>query len=203
MMAPQKQVVLVTGFGPFGTYEVNSSWVAVKEMSSTGLEIKDVNLVVKEIPVEYDIIDKKVPQLWKKYNPVLVVHVGVSGVANTITLEQYAHNDGYNRNDNRGKCPKHFCCKEEGSQTLKSTINMKEIVECQHLQECNVQAVTSNDPGRYLCDYIYYTSLSMKKNHVAFIHVPPLNKPFNGKQLADGLRVVIQAMLEQVSTKAA
>nr|XP_009861690.2 pyroglutamyl-peptidase 1-like [Ciona intestinalis] len=71
MMAPQKQVVLVTGFGPFGTYEVNSSWVAVKEMSSTGLEIKDVNLVVKEIPVEYDIIDKKVPQLWKKYNPVV------------------------------------------------------------------------------------------------------------------------------------
>uniref|UniRef100_H2ZE90 Pyroglutamyl-peptidase I n=1 Tax=Ciona savignyi TaxID=51511 RepID=H2ZE90_CIOSA len=201
MMTPQKDVVLVTGFEPFGSYEVNSSWSAVKEMSITGLHNENINLIIKEIPVEYDVIDKKIPQLWKKHNPLLVVHVGVSGMARTITLEQYAHNDGYRRNDNQGKCPKHHCCKESGTNVLKSTIDMKEIVQSEHLDTCPMNVVVSNDPGRYLCDYIYYTSLFMKKGHVAFVHVPPLDNPYNAKELADGLRAVILAMLDQISLK--
>ena len=39
---------------------------------------------------------ERVPQLWRDSpSPLLVVHVGVSGMANAITLERCGHNAGY------------------------------------------------------------------------------------------------------------
>lgn len=62
-----KPVVLITGFGPFRDIEVNSSWIAVKELAKIG--IAGVNLIIKEIPVEYDTVAKQIPKLWEKYKP--------------------------------------------------------------------------------------------------------------------------------------
>ena len=53
---------------------------------------------------------------------------------------------------------------------------------------------------RYLCDFIYYTSLNIKDNCVAFIHVPPLDKPYSAEQLGLGLQMAVKAMLQQVKT---
>lgn len=51
-------------------------------------------------------------------------------------------------------------------------------------------------PGRYLCDYTYYTSLHLGKGRAAFVHVPPLAKPYSGKDLGRALQAVIQEMLK-------
>ncbi len=49
---------------------------------------------------------------------------------------------------------------------------------------------------RYLCDYTYYTSLFLSEGRSAFVHVPPLGKPYSAEQLARALRAVILEMLE-------
>ena len=59
----------VPGFGPFGEHKVNASWSAVQELQRLGLEDDDVELVISEIAVEYEMAAKIVPQLWKDYDP--------------------------------------------------------------------------------------------------------------------------------------
>ena len=92
-----------------------------------------MNLVVQEIPVDYEFVQQNVPRLWTggdegDGNGVLaLIHVGVSGIASKITIETrvcsstgsgnvktwsprvffylQAHNSGYLRKDVNGKCP--------------------------------------------------------------------------------------------------
>lgn len=61
------------GFGPFGCHTINASWIAVQELERLGLD-KNVNLVIKEIPVIYDDVKKIVPLLWKQYKPKVRIY---------------------------------------------------------------------------------------------------------------------------------
>ncbi|KAL5005377.1 hypothetical protein ScPMuIL_018833 [Solemya velum] len=198
MPAEAPQTVVATGFGPFGIYDVNSSWVAVQELSKRPLG-DDIDLHIEEISVDYKTASELVPELWKKYNPKLIVHVGVSGIASKITLEQKAHNEGYDKCDVKGCCPENHCCVlgDEGCRV--SGIDMQLV--CRDINEASsdVEAEVSQDAGRYLCDFTYFKSLSIDKSRAAFIHVPPLNTPYTAEQLAEGLRLAILAMLKQVS----
>jgi pyroglutamyl-peptidase len=199
--APSKQTVLVTGFGPFATHVINASWEAVKELGQMGIR-DDVNLVTLEIPVEYETVRSQIPSLWKEHNPHLVVHVGVSGIAKELTLEQCAHNDGYDKLDVCGRIPSTKCCVDDAPQCLVSRIDMQRVCasvnkSCGH----DVTSVVSHDPGRYLCDFIYFTSLNVDPRCTAFIHVPPLDRPYSAKQLAAALRVAVLAMLDQTCSK--
>ena len=60
--------VTVEGFGPFGNHLVNASWVAVQELEKMGVA-NDIDLVVKEIPVEYETVRSTVPQLRNQHKP--------------------------------------------------------------------------------------------------------------------------------------
>ena len=57
-----------SGFGPFGNHIVNASWIAVQEMEKLGLG-NDVDLIIKEIPVEYKAVKAEIPDLWRQYKP--------------------------------------------------------------------------------------------------------------------------------------
>lgn len=52
---------------------------------------------------------------------------------------------------------------------------------------------------RYLCEYIYYKSLSINKNQTIFIHVPQLDQDNTAQKLAEKLKCVIGKLLEQVT----
>lgn len=74
---------------------------------------------------------------------------------------------------------------------------MTGVCEAVNGSDCGVHVVVSNDPGRYLCDFIYYTSLNVNEMRTAFIHVPPLDRPYSARQMADGIRLAIREMLKQ------
>lgn len=195
----ERPTVLLTGFGPFATHTVNASSVAVHELGKIGLgNDLDVNLITVEIPVEYSTVSEHIPQLWRSLRPQLVVHVGVSGIAKELTLEQCAHNDGYDKLDMKGSLPRGQCCIDDAPQCLVSNIDMSKVCESVNRSDCGVCCIVSTDPGRYLCDYIYFTSLNIDTTCSAFIHVPPLDRPYSARQLADGIRVAIRSMLEQL-----
>lgn len=50
--------------------------------------------------------------------------------------------------------------------------------------------------NRYLCDFTYYTSLYLSHGRSAFIHVPPLGKPYGREDLGRALQAIIRGMLE-------
>ncbi|XP_078314756.1 pyroglutamyl-peptidase 1-like [Crassostrea virginica] len=198
MGSENRPSVLITGFGPFGEHSINASWIAVQNVKKRNL-LADLDVHIQEIPVDYQEVSQVVPALWKQKNPQLVVHVGVSGLANKITLEQQGHNAGYHRKDVKGQTPPKECCREEGEECLSAGIDMSRISEEINKAENELQAEVSHDAGRYLCDFSFYVSLSIDKSRCAFIHVPPLNQPYTEDQLGEGLALAIRAMLRQLS----
>nr|CAG4644356.1 EOG090X0F1W [Lepidurus arcticus] len=211
----EKDLVLVTGFGPFGAHSVNASWEAVKLLPALGLDEEfKIRLVIREIPVEYDYIQENIPKLWDTFKPKLTVHVGVSGVTSEVCLEQQGFNSGYNKPDVKNKTPlllnsrldqellnnslcKDGVCVKGGPQCIVSDINMGLV--CEELNSnSELVSCVSRDPGRYLCDFTYYSSLHIDQSRTAFIHVPPLDKPYSAQQLAQMLKLAIRSMLSQV-----
>lgn len=53
-------------------------------------------------------------------------------------------------------------------------------------------------PDRYLCDFTYYTSLYLSHGRSAFVHVPPIAKPYSGEDLGRALQAIIQEMLDML-----
>lgn len=202
-MPSTKRTVIVTGFGPFGGHTINASSVAVRMLDEEGLKNKSVQLLVEELPVEYETVKATVPYLWKQYDPLLVVHVGVSGIATELTLEQLAHNDGYDKLDTQGKCPSSQCCVDDQDKNcvLVSGIDMEKVCAKINSSDIKAKAKVSHDPGRYLCDFAYFSSLHISHHNAAFIHVPPLDLPYSASEIAQGLRVAINEMIDQVSSK--
>jgi pyroglutamyl-peptidase len=85
----------------------------------------------------------------------LMVHVGVSGIAKELTLEQQAHNHGYDKFDVSGCLPARgqCCCLADdrdgrGERCLVSGLRMGEVCEEVLNDECDAAAVVSYDPGR-------------------------------------------------------
>ncbi|XP_030766289.1 pyroglutamyl-peptidase 1 [Sitophilus oryzae] len=190
--------ILVTGFGPFGEHKENASWEAVSSLPN---EIKGFNVVKKQIPVIYTHVEVNIPNLWQEYNPKLVVHVGVSSYTNAIQIETRANKKGYERKDILNVCPTNSqanpCNEESNNDCIETSLCASTI--CNHLKEAlNIQTVISRDAGRYLCEFIYYTSLNIDKKRTLFIHVPPVDKPYTKTELAHALEEIIKCGLELV-----
>ncbi|XP_063830465.1 pyroglutamyl-peptidase 1 [Ostrinia nubilalis] len=197
-----KPIVLVTGFGPFVNHPVNASWEGVKLINKEEIEKKhNVELVLLEIPVTYENVDEFVPALWETHTPKLMIHVGVSGIAECFTLEMQAHRKGYQRMDYFEKCPANHTCPAEGAIRLHTKLNVERI--CKEFNdgnshEDNTKAVASKDAGRYLCEYIYYTSLSVDNTRTLFVHVPD-SHVYSAEQTARGLERILHLCLDQLN----
>jgi pyroglutamyl-peptidase len=113
-------------------------------------------------------------------NNTIYIHLGVSALSKVVCLEQCAYNNmTFRVPDEGGYQPLHQCidCASEFDTTLQSDLPLHSI-STQVSSECGSEVVTvSRDPGRYLCNYIYYRTLShcVKSGQVkqcVFIHVP-------------------------------
>lgn len=111
--------------------------------------------------------------------------MGVSHKAESLTIECHAHSNGYKRFDICEKCPNEANIEYN---ILKTRINVKEL--CNNVnknsEESGCKACLSDDAGRYLCEYIFYQSLSIDPTKTLFIHVPDFNK-YTSIQTAKGL----------------
>ncbi|XP_062529827.1 pyroglutamyl-peptidase 1 isoform X3 [Bombyx mori] len=145
-----KPIIMVTGFGPFANHPVNASWEAVKLLDKQEIENKHrCELVLIEIPVTYENVDEFVPALWETHTPKLMIHVGVSSIANELTLEVQAHKKGYQRLDYFDKCPANHVCTADGAVRIHTKLNVERI--CKEFNDASpedsTRAVSSKDAG--------------------------------------------------------
>lgn len=193
----ERDVVLVTGFGAFGIHDVNASWEAVCALPDICRNDK-FQLVTEQLPVVYAKVDQRVPALWRRHAPKLVVHCGVSGIAKEVTMEQAAHRTGYLTRDNDKCCPAKHACAASGPDVIESKLSMSRVTETVNKQQLRLTAVKSQDAGNFLCDYTYYKSLSIDPDRCAFIHVPTITENCTPEALAEVIRHSILNMLEQL-----
>ncbi|XP_054160653.1 pyroglutamyl-peptidase 1-like [Oppia nitens] len=214
----QLPTVVVTGFGVFRNYKLNPSWECVQR-----LRLKGCHLIVEEIPVVYDEVDKRVANIWTKHKPFLVIHCGVSSIAKCITLETkavrqqrlYDKPDIYGRlpDDGGGRQPM-MCADGNSCRQIGSTVEDEcyDCIECgidlqkvcnevnQHFEKGLVRlgADLSSNAGRFLCEYIYCSSLKQCTDRTAFIHVPEISDNCPLEDIHSALELTIQTIVNHV-----
>lgn len=84
-ISDEKPVVLVTGFGPFQNYDVNPASVTLKVLEQLQFP-REIQLVTKEIPVEYETVSRELPKLWGEYHPKVKIYSNLDCVLLTVAL---------------------------------------------------------------------------------------------------------------------
>ncbi|KAG8575145.1 hypothetical protein GDO81_009456 [Engystomops pustulosus] len=138
-------LIVITGFGPYRNYFVNSSIEAVKELAKLGLG-DNIHLKILELPVKYSEVEKKIKWIWTELKPQLSVHVGMMSSSKAIALEQCGRNNGYMEKDLSGAHPQGGCCLLEGPERIESALNMKGV--CKNISWPGVHVIHSRDAGR-------------------------------------------------------
>jgi len=197
-------LIVVTGFGPFRGYEVNPSWEVVRELPAVW-DDEEHQVVVEEIPVEYDFVLREVPDRWSSLRPDFIIHVGVSHLAERLTLERQANNTGYNSPDVKTLSPPGNCCVPSCQQAkLSSCLDMQDLSlqVSKQCQDLGVETEVSDDAGNYLCDFVFFKSLHATSGKSLFVHVPPIEKPYTVPQMTAGLKAVVKNVIKQLQFQA-
>ncbi|XP_066918885.1 pyroglutamyl-peptidase 1-like [Clytia hemisphaerica] len=183
--------IFLTGFGAFGEYKTNPSWLAVQEVSKIWPNKGEIH--IKEIPVEYKYVEENVPKYLEDIKPKISVNVGVSGLAeDKLQLEYCAHSSDYVKPDIDGcigpDCSKDVC--------LTTKFDLKKLIAC-----CTGSALPverSDNAGRYLCEFIYYTSMKTDECPSLFVHVPVITEEITLEKITKTLESIIKACIQQV-----
>ncbi|CAG0915939.1 unnamed protein product [Notodromas monacha] len=201
MSNADRRVVYVTGFGPFRDVTENASWAAVRLLPETGIETElNIRLVIEEVPVAYDHVSNETCERWRALSPHLVVHVGVSSKATDVQLETKANCAGYKGLDVKGCVPIDGKCKRELDEDafILSGLDLSLVASNVNKLGLPCHVATSENAGRYLCEFIYFTSLCVDRKRVCFIHVPP-ESICQSTVIASILKACIGEMLKQLN----
>ncbi len=155
---------ILTGFSVFGDNTVNPTELIATSFSGR----KDILSVI--LPVEYD-------SCWERIKDIhgdLFIHMGLAASRKTITIEQFAYNDKRAAiADNAGCLFSGNQISPSGGNVLTSPFDVPNLVDA--LRKHSIPAEVSKDPGRYVCNNIYYHSL-LGGNKALFVHFPPLDR---------------------------
>ena len=188
--------LVVTGFGVFADVLDNPSMRIVNELSSNSYlcDAQDTSVQYKILEVSVDHCSKFhdaciLPETDNIKNNTIYVHIGVDSKGTHIKLEECAYNNmNFRVPDVKGYQPEGetispTCSLDEplnsglplGSlcQALNETFSAEQV----HTGEDCPLVQLSQDPGRYLCNYIYYQALQHQKDQhqplqSVFVHVP-------------------------------
>ncbi|XP_037939901.1 pyroglutamyl-peptidase 1-like [Teleopsis dalmanni] len=204
MEKTNKNLIIVTGFGPFGSFEaVNPSWEAVKLLPDN-LEFnkKQYKIEKLEVAVEYAAVDKSVEEIWSR-NPILVIHCGVNSGTSCISVEKLAYNNYFVGKDVAGCTLQNdsACLKNNKNERIYTGLDVNKIVktiEKCHCKSAEAAALSSGNPGNYLCGYIYLKSLDINQNRSLFLHVPEIDQPYTSQEVSDMILNIVQECVRQI-----
>jgi pyrrolidone-carboxylate peptidase len=167
-------MILVTAFEPFG----GKTWNASKMI----LDRLNLDVDKLELPVSINSVKEVIENLdLNRYEFILML-----GEANrdVLSLEQYAYNELDMRIPDN-----------EGIQILKQTIDegetFKTPIDLSRLLKPGM--TQSIDPGRYLCNYVYY-HMGKKHPNVLFVHVSAT------KETVESQTQLIEEIIHEIKT---
>lgn len=214
--------VVVTGFGLFRDHKSNPSWDAIKD-GKLKIDRPNINVITKQINVCYEEVDRVVEEIWTKYDPLIVVHVGLNASANSIRLEQHARHGPFIHDDVSENAPhKHLRQYGDNNQSVEENVKVH-IYSCK--SDCNFDSTktcfdlervcrqlsglhtqgnapipyeSSQDAGLYVCEYVYQKSLRICDRAV-FIHVPDVGNKFTIEDIRLSLKYAIEALVDETN----
>jgi pyroglutamyl-peptidase len=155
--------ILITGFGTFLGHEVNPA-------EQVALALKKEHYSIAILPVSYAGAKSafvKIPNL-RSYD--FILSLGLAAGRKYISLEQEAFNEMnaiHLDNDGIRKMGEAIIPGKEAS--LKTTVDVSAIHAI--LAEAGIPSEISSDPGRYICNEVYYLDLTSGIPSL-FVHLP-------------------------------
>lgn len=189
-----EQVLLITGFDPFGGATVNPSWEAVERLPE---RIGNWKLCKLQIPTVFGLAAKTVLEKAQEVTPGAILCLGVAVGRSAVTPERIGINVRSARiPDNRGNQPSEEPVIPGGPDGLFSTMNVSAMAAA--IEKLGLPGTVSNTAGTFVCNDTLYALLHHYRDSsvkVGFIHVPQL--PQQGSPslpLEDTLRAVTAAI---------
>ena len=181
---------ILTGFGKFQGVDENPTMEIVKDLQNDTESFADLKL-------SYDIIDVSISgvasfheKLLSHTDPKVLIHLGVNSSSSTFDLECYAYNNmTFRVPDEDGLTPNQQCIDESIIFDDKVCTDIPVCFLQKQLESEGFTVGLSHDPGRYICNYIYYKSMSMQLASTGykmalFVHVPPFSVIPKSQQIA-------------------
>lgn len=171
---PNGVKILATGFQPFpaDASHDNISRVALAAVRPSALP--GVQLMRLELPVEYDRAAAEVISAIERCRPDVVVSFGQGG--DDLHLEETAYNLKDTSEvsggvpDNRGIIAAAEPILDGGDATRPTRLPLDAIEAA--LTGAGEHPVRSTDPGRYICNNVFYAGLGATDRPAGFIHLP-------------------------------
>jgi len=195
----------VSGFGPFGEFKENPTSAIIQslkqEQTAQNPKLCNVNLSevvrvaastateeVNKITQHVKSSQQNNPSPGQKKHAV-IIHFGVShmkGQKKSFRLEQNAFNEAHFRiPDEDGFRPKHEQISESRPLCHRLSTDLNALGIKDHLEKKGFEVSLSDDAGRFVCNYIYWSSLEKVQEekvsrdaddivimHCMFVHVP-------------------------------
>lgn len=167
--------VLVTYFEPFGADTENASREAalrsVPHLRDMNLPC-EVEVATAMLPVVFASAGQVLAEAVERFHPDAVIAIGEAGGRSAITPELQAFNENIARiPDNVGAQPDGEPVIAGGPAIATSPVRVADITRA--INGAGINAETSRDPGRYLCNNIAYRVAQLAVPGI-FIHVPAL-----------------------------
>jgi pyroglutamyl-peptidase len=205
---------IVTGFGPFRGVRDNPTTVLVTKLSNfiqdnfpthtemlSSLETIIIETSAEAARLETDRLKDVLSLVDGENSVVLLLHLGVNYKGTKFQLERYAYNHAdFRIPDERGFQPCRKTVIEGSEPTLATNLDILQIKNNLGIDS----VIVSDDPGRFVCNYTYYCSLSkfQECNHVRilFLHVPPFSVVAEQEQLEVITRILCEIRKQMIET---
>ncbi|MAC18686.1 MAG: hypothetical protein CMJ23_03235 [Phycisphaerae bacterium] len=173
-------MLLITGFQPFGGFEVNPSAGVVEALLAHPPD--DVDLATMILPVETGVAAEMLLAEIDRTNADTVVMLGEARGRSVISIEQVAINLlDFSIPDNAGNTIRDQPVVVDGPDALFSTLPVRRLTE--GLCEAGIPAERSLSAGTYLCNEVSYRVLERgwtgdtgapSGMRAGFVHLPSL-----------------------------
>ncbi|ETW03614.1 hypothetical protein H310_05018 [Aphanomyces invadans] len=188
--------IIVTGFGKFGNI-VDNPTTKLVELLKDDPNVHETHV----LEVSADGVRAALEPMWQHAaenadEPTVFLHMGVNAGGKQIDLEQFGYNlANFGIPDERGWVANNETITENEAASLETSLPLEKLLA--HCTEQGCKMAISNDPGRYICNYTYFLSLSQTKgrpNHYAlFVHVPSFTVQPQEEQL-HAVKTLVAAM---------
>lgn len=170
--------ILLTGFEPFGSVQVNPSQLIVERIAELAYPAE---IVTSILPVDYKAVDGMLDALLDEHQPDAVVMLGVAARRDAINLERVALNmDDAAIADNGGFTATGQRIVPDGPVGYWSTLPLNLMHKS--LEQAQVPVRYSNHAGAYLCNHVFYRARHYLEINgwggvpCGFIHLPAIGK---------------------------
>jgi pyroglutamyl-peptidase len=193
--------ILVTGFGPFPGVPENASMPIVAALAKSAMP--GVVLKTEIIPVLWNYARRVAREAIQKTKPHAVLHFGVSKQLTGFEIETRAFNVSGPKEDCAGAVRPGMPLDISGERILEATLPPAMLLRA--LRREGLPAEISQNPGRYLCNALFYWSLADASESgplVSFIHMPAFGAEvlprLSQNEALAGAQVLVRAAAQAV-----